>query len=277
MEKLLLICVLVLGTSFISEAQDAVKIEHSGEGSPLMFLPGFATPGNIWLSTVDHFPDRESLLVTYAGFGGLDPIAMPWYTQILDELAAYIRDRDLRNLTLVGHSMGGNLAVELAAELPEYISSLVIVDALSCMRELMMPGVPASALAYESPYNEQLLTMKPADFEAYLSQMATGMASGKANQDMLLKWMKEADKKTFVYGYTDLLKLDVRPQLKKLDMPVLILVAAIPFGPAALENMTLQYQELSHKAFEVAENSKHFIMLDDPDWFIDQLQTFLKK
>ena len=54
---------------------------------------------------------------------------------------------------LIGHSMGGNLAAELAADLPERIGRVIIVDALPCMRCVMMPGVPAEAVSDDAPPN----------------------------------------------------------------------------------------------------------------------------
>ena len=63
--------------------------------------------------------------------------------------------------------MGGNLPVDIAAELPGRISKIVIVDALPCMLELMMPNVPAESIQYESPYNTQLLEMDEEQFKTW--------------------------------------------------------------------------------------------------------------
>lgn len=138
-----------------------------------------------------------------------------------------------------------------------------------------MPGVPAEALGYDSPYNDQLLDRDAAAHRAYLDQMTQGMTSRPADQAQVKAWMEQADRKTFVYGYVDLLKLDSRPLLPSIQAPVLIIVAGQPFGPQALENMEKQYAPLEQKTFAFAAESKHYVMLDQPDWLVSELKAFL--
>jgi pimeloyl-ACP methyl ester carboxylesterase len=275
MKRTALFLCLVAGISIAAAAQPAFRIEVSGEGRPVLYLPGFATPGEVWADMIPQLPAHRALVATYAGFGGLAPVDMPWYAKIKDQLETYIRDHDLTNLTLVGHSMGGNLALDLGAALPDFVDKIIVVDALACMRELMMPGVPAEALGYDSPYNDQILAMDAAAHGAYLDQMTQGMISRPEDQAKVKAWMEQADRKTFVYGYVDLLKLDSRPLLPSIQAPVLIIVAGQPFGAQALENMEKQYEPLGQKTFAFAAESKHYVMLDQPDWLVSELKAFL--
>lgn len=256
----------------------AVKIEKIGKGSPILFLPGFITPGSVWDETVKNLKDKhETHLVSYAGFNGNTPIPMPWYTTIKKELLDYITTNQLSHITLVGHSMGGNLAVDLASEITSQVDRVIIVDALACMRELMMPGVPAEALKYESPYNKQMLEMNVEAFDQTADMMAQGMASEPDKQALIKSWILEADRNTFVYGYTDLLKLDLRPALANIKAPVLILGAPFPSKEVVLPNFEKQYANLANKRIEIAPGGKHFIMYDQPDWLYNQINTFLAK
>ncbi|WP_169714492.1 alpha/beta fold hydrolase [Algoriphagus antarcticus] len=275
-KTLLLICFVVLLQPLVF-AQQSISVNTSGKGEPILFLPGFATPGEVWNTTASNLPQHSAHIVTYAGFGGVAPVEMPWYEKLKTDLIGYITANSLENLTLVGHSMGGNLALDLAASLPDRIQKIVIVDALSCMREIMMPGVPAEALAYESPYNDQLLNMDEAALSAYLTQMTQNMITKTEDQALVKNWMAVADRKTFVYGYTDLLKLDSRPLFPSIKAPVLLMVAGQPYGPGALETMKKQYNGLKNTEFVLATESKHYLMLDQQEWFITQLNSFLNK
>lgn len=258
-------------------AQNSIFVETSGEGDPILYLPGFATPGEVWNETAAGLPDHSAHIVTYAGFGGVSPVEMPWYDKLKTDLIGYITSKNLTNLTVVGHSMGGNLALDLAASLPDRIQKIVIADALACMREVMMPGVPASAFVYESPYNNQLLNMDEAALSAYLTQMTQNMITKSEDQDKVKTWMAAADRKTFVYGYTDLLKLDSRPLFPSIKAPVLLMVAGQPYGPGALDTMKKQYENLKNTQFAFAAESKHYLMLDQQEWFILELNSFLNK
>lgn len=91
---------------------------------------------------------------------------------------------------------------------------------------------------------------------------------------MITNWILEADRKTYVYGYTDLLKLDVRTQLSKVKANVLIL-GAPTYGTIAKETMEKQYANLANKRIEMAPDSRHFIMFDQPEWFYKKVNAFL--
>lgn len=253
----------------------AIKTEVIGKGKPILFLPGFTTPGEVWKETVQHLTtQKESHLISYAGFNGIKSIEMPWYAGIKKEIIAYVKDNNLKDLEIIGHSMGGTLAVDIAAELPNRVKKVILVDALPCMREVMMPGVPAESLQYESPYNKQMLEMDDDQFKGMASMMATNMTNSKHNIARVTQWILEADRTTYVYGYTDLLKLDLRSQLLKIKAEVLVL-AAPTYGDIGKQNMEKQYVNLTNKIIEMAPNSKHFIMLDQPEWFYKKVNSFL--
>ncbi|WP_109852299.1 alpha/beta fold hydrolase [Aquimarina sp. AU58] len=269
---LLMLIIINLGFSQTS----AIKTEIVGQGNPVLFLPGFTTPGSIWNDTVEHLTTKsEAHLISYAGFNGNPPIAMPWYDTIKKELIVYIKDKNLTNVTIIGHSMGGNLAIDLAAALPDTITRLVIVDSIPCMRELMMPGVPESQIQYDSPYNKQMLQAEDTQFKQTATMMAKNMTNNKDKVDTLINWIMEADRETYVYGYTDLLKLDLRKILNKVTAKTLILGASFPSVEIAKSNYEKQYATLANKSIKMASNSRHFIMFDQPEWFYTTVNAFL--
>lgn len=272
-------CLLLLGV-FVAiattYAQSSFQVKKSGKGDPVIFLPGFTCPGSVWDETIAHLNKKyESHVISYAGFNGLTPIKMPWYETIKKDIVAYIQANKLSNVRIVGHSMGGMLAIDLAAELPDNIRSVVAVDALPCLRELFMPGVPASSISYESPYNKQQLAATPEAIKQMATMMASGMTLNKEKTDALVKWMIDADRETYVYGYTDLLKIDLRESLVKVKAKTLVLGAPFPDATVVTANMEKQYANLQSKTIVIAENSRHFIMFDQPEWFYNKVNTFL--
>lgn len=276
--KILLFALIALFTVQLAYSQDAIKVEKNGSGNPIIFLPGFTTPGSVWNETIENLNGTyETHVVSYAGFNGIEPIGTPWYAPIKQQLIDYIKTEELENLTVIGHSMGGNLATELAVELKEEVSGLIIVDALACMRELMMPGVPASSLQYDSPYNNQMINMNDEAF----GQMAYGMAANMTNNQDKIKeiasWSINADRKTYVHGYTDLLKLDLRPQLEEINIETLILGATFPTKEMTQKTFEQQYSNLKNKSIALADDSKHFIMFDQPEWLFLQINDYLTK
>jgi pimeloyl-ACP methyl ester carboxylesterase len=257
-------------------AQPAIKVDKSGKGDVVIFLPGFTCPGSVWDETIKQLPGKNQVhVVSYAGFNGLAPIDTLWYQTVRDQLVSYIKDERLKNVSLVGHSMGGTLALEIAAALPDRVEKLVAVDALPCLRDLWMPGVPAEKVTYDNPYNKRLIAMNADDFKKNAAMMAGSMTNTPAKTGTLVAWIEAADRKTYVYGYTDLLKVDVRPELSNIKAKSLVIGASFPDKATVTATMEKQYTNLSNKRIVVAENSRHFVMYDQAEWFYGQLNSFL--
>jgi len=259
-------------------AQKAITVIKSGEGKPIIFLPGFTAPGSVWDETIKNLNGTyESHIVSYAGFNGLESIGTPWYDVIKKQLVEYIKNEHLSKVTIIGHSMGGNLAIDAAAELPDQITGLILVESIPCMRELMMPDVPASSLQYDSPYNNQILAMSDEDFRKMATKMSPYMTNVPSKEEELTNWSINADRKTYVYGYTDLLKLDLRDELSNISVHTLILGASFPSKEIEKANLEKQYANLKNKEILNVEGSKHFIMFDQPEWLYTQINKYLQQ
>lgn len=274
-------CLLLLGVIIAAAAtfaQPAIRVNKSGDGDALIFLPGFTCPGSVFDETISHLEKSfETHVISYAGFNGLAPVKMPWYETIKKETVEYIISEKLTNVRIVGHSMGGVLALDLAAELPSRIHSVIAIDALPCLRELWMPGVSASSISYDAPYNKQQLALSADAFRQNATMMAHGMTLNKDKAAAVLNWILEADRQTYVYGYTDLLRIDLREALTKVTAKTLVLGAPFPDNATVMTNFEKQYVNLENKKIVLAGNSRHFIMFDQPEWFYDQVNKFLSE
>ena len=277
MKKFVMVTMLMfIATAVFCQAK-AFQVVKSGKGNPVLFLPGFTTPGSVWNETIAHLSSKkETHIISYAGFNGIAAIDTPWYAAIKEQLVQYIVKEKLSHLTIIGHSMGGTLAIDIAATLPAKVDKLILVDALPCLRELMMPGVSASQILYNSPYNSKLLQMSDTSFRKTATMMAKGMTLNNSKKDTLVAWMMEADRKTYVFGYVDLLKLDLRETLKLVKAKTLIIGAPNTNAEVTKANFDKQYANLAFKTIEMAVNSNHFIMFDQPAWFYNQVNSFLK-
>lgn len=277
MKKTALVITLLFVAHF-GFTQSAISVAKSGKGNPIIFLPGFTTPGSVWDETVKHLEGSyQTHIVSYAGFNGLAPIDTPWYGAIKKQIAGYIKKEKLSHVTIIGHSMGGNLAIGLASEFPSQVMGLILVESIPCMRELMMPGVPASSLQYNSPYNNKILAMPDEDFKKMAAGISQNMTNTQSKIEVITDWSIKADRKTYVYGYTDLLKLDLRDELVAINMPVLILGASFPDKEMIKANYEKQYTNLKNKEILIADASKHFIMFDQPEWLYSQVNKYLQQ
>lgn len=275
-KNLLIATIILLFTMNLNAQNNAFQVRVVGEGEPLLFFPGFACTDKVWEEQVAELSkDYECHLFTFAGFGEVAPIEFPWYPKIEKEVLDYIHENKLEKAITIGHSLGGTLALSLASKQPIF-EKLVIVDALTATGALMFPNYNSDDMVYDSPYNNQMLAMGDEDFSKMATGMAAGMTTNEEKKDLIIEWMEKADRKTYVYGYTDYLKVDLREEVAKINIPVTILAATKPFGEEmARKTYEEQYKNLSNYELKFAEGAAHFIMFDQPEWFLNQLKSIL--
>lgn len=276
------IVVLILSTFFsfsfpTEQTPKAIHVEVSGKGKPIILIPGFTVPGEVWNPLVKELENNyECHVVTLAGFGGKAPIEFPWLSKVNDALNNYIKQNELNNVTIIGHSLGGTIATWLASRENSLVSDIILVDALPAAGALMIPNFNPDDLAYDSPYNNQQLAISDEQFEQMATSMSQGMSLNKKAQERIKSWILAADRKTYVYGYTDYLKLDLRQDLKNITTPTTIIAATKPYGKEmVIKTYKEQYTNLENYNFILADNAAHFIMLDQPDWFLQTIKTVL--
>lgn len=106
-------------------------LEFSGEGPPLILLPGITSPAMSWAFVGRALtPANQVYILDNRGRGLSDQTPGLKYT--LDEYAAdtvgFIRELKLKRPIIVGHSMGARIGVRLAAKYPDDVGRLVIID-----------------------------------------------------------------------------------------------------------------------------------------------------
>jgi pimeloyl-ACP methyl ester carboxylesterase len=264
--------------SFIPNySQEAIQVKATGEGPSILFLPGFANSSEVWEDTVSQLGSAYNIhLVDYAGFNGIEPVEMPWLPKVKADLVDYIKTNQLKNLTIIGHSLGGTLALYLASELDAYIKEIIVVDGLPHTAKLMFPNQESGSFSYDNPYANAQLTMPEENFRQMITQQVKMMCKNSDKHDLITQWIMNTDRKTYVQGYIDYLNFDATPYLKDITCEVYIL-SATSYGKAQTEQVYLsQYQNLENYDIRYAEKAAHYIMFDQPEWFYEQLNQILK-
>ncbi len=278
--KQLILLLFFFSFTLVIYAQDEnqpIYVEVTGKGNPILLIPGFTVPGDVWYPLVKVLEKNyECHIVTLAGFGGKKPISFPWLPKVNASIKDYISKNKLQNVTIIGHSLGGTVATWLATNKDLNLSKIILVDALPASGALMIPNFNPENLAYDNPYSNQQLAMDDATFAQTATALSKSMSLNASAQEKIKNWILESDRKTYVYGYTDYLKLDLREDLKKISTPVTIIAASEPYEiDTIMKTYKNQYENLKNYDFIVAENSAHFIMLDQPEWFLEQIQMIL--
>jgi pimeloyl-ACP methyl ester carboxylesterase len=257
-------------------------VEVTGHGAPMILVPGLNSAGEVWDTTVDHYKDHyECHVLTLAGFAGQPPIGTPFLAAVRDDLAAYIREKRLDHPVIVGHSLGGFLALWLAAEHPELVGKIVIVDSLPALGAIMNPEISPDDLASNArQMRDGMLKSSEAQRLQYQRASIEGMISASADVERVVAWGKISDPKTTANAMFELFSTDLRQEVSKIQAPTLVLGTWIAYEKYAtqaeiMQTFVSQYKNLKDAQIELAPKSRHFIMYDQPDWMFLEMDHFL--
>lgn len=265
-----------------SAAVAPFKVEVSGNGPALILIPGLASSSIVWKDTAAALQDRYQVhVLTLAGFAGTK--ALPNSAMSKGFIAAqeqaivdYIAKQQLHKPVVIGHSLGGFLALSLAANHSDKIGAAINVDGLPALGA-MYAEAQAAMQKSGNPPPPQNTGFDP-------MAMAKNMANNTQWHAQIAKDMMTSDPMTSGRTMGELASKDLRPALSNVRVPVLTLGAlqnGAPYTPAEQVQATYEKQlanipkDLNHMAF--AKDSKHFIMADAPAWMQQQVNDFLNK
>lgn len=270
------------------ESFHGLKVEVVGEGRPVLMIPGLNSAGEVWDATCAALQQDQVQchIVTLPGFAGLAPAADArsdaWLEDMRDRLLAYVQARKLERPVVIGHSLGGVLALQMAASQADAIDRLVIVDALPFLAAAQNPAATVeSTRPAAQAMRAGMLAQDESDYRATITATVKNMTRDPARVDTLVEWGNASDRATTTEAMYAMMTTDLRDTLAGIRVPVLVLgswAAYAPFGATADSTAMLyraQYAGLDGVQIEMSEDGYHFLMWDDPQWLQQQVRGFI--
>lgn len=261
-----------------------MEVEVVGTGRPVLMIPGLNSGAGTWADTCRELrPEVQCHIVQLPGFAGTPRVdEAAFLVPMRDRLLAYIADRRLNRPDVVGHSLGGVLALQMAIERPQAVGRLVIVDSLPFMAAIRDPSMTADKAR---PMATQMAAgMRAADDASYRTQAQAALASmtrDAARTAQLKDWSVASDRESTTQAMFDLMTTDLRADLARVQSPTLVLGAWSAFKPygATLDSTRAifqsQFAALPGVRIEMSAEGYHFLMWDDPQWLATHVRGFL--
>lgn len=267
-----------------SAAPSAFQVKVTGTGAPLILIPGLASSGEVWDGTVAHYcggGKYQCHVLTLAGFAGVPAIEGPLLPAVEQQLSDYISTQKFKKPVVIGHSLGGFLGLKLAADHPDQVGRLIIVDSLPALGAAQMPSATSAQLKEMGEgMRSKMMTQDAATAAAGQQQMLRTMVTKQEDIDRVAAWGKRSDRVTVINAMADLMSDDLRQDVSRIKAPTLVLGSWIAYKDYGIKPMfeqtyKTQYQRLDGVKVELSDNARHFIMYDDPAWMYDRIDQFL--
>lgn len=264
-------------------ASDRISVETVGTGPDVILIPGLSSSPEGWGGTVVGVPGYRYHLVHVAGFAGKPPAANasgPVVEPVAEEIARYIREARLERPAIVGHSLGGFWAMMIAARHPELPSRIMVVDMLPSISVFAPPGTtPEQVREGAEQMRRAMAASEGARRRQAVAQTIASMVKTEELRPPLIEHTLASDPAVSGQAMYDLLVTDLRPELANVGVPITVLWVRAPTMPLTEEQMAEIYRASFANAprAEVKHipDSWHFIMLDAPERFRQELREFL--
>ncbi|WP_214454435.1 pimeloyl-ACP methyl ester esterase BioH [Aeromonas dhakensis] len=252
----------------------SVSVERFGQGPDLVLLHGWGMNGAVWHGIVPALAARYRVhLVDLPGFGN-SPLAggmeysLPW---LAEQVATILPEQ----CHLLGWSLGGLVASQLALNHPERLHSLITVASSPCfMARDEWPGIAPKVL---TGFNQMLAGDFKQTIERFLAIQAMGSEHARDDIRQLRHWLAERPAPQLAAleaGLGLLADVDLRDELAQLNLPWLRVYGRLDsLVPKA--SIPLLDERYPASRSVVLEKASHAPFISHPQQFIEIIEHFV--
>lgn len=237
-----------------------IHYETEGEGEPLILLHGLGSSSRDWQAQIPAFASSYRVVAPdFRGFGLSDKLTGPvTVVQMADDVRSLLHVLDIDRCHLLGFSMGGAVAYQMAVDDPVRYCSLCTLNSVSSF-------VPHGARErFEYLLRRvivKLFGMKP------LAKLVSGRLFPEASQTELRAEMAKRygdnDRRSYLAALNALSEWSVSESLSAISCPALVISADQDYTEIDLKRDDVA--RMQNATLEVVANSRHATPMDQAD------------
>lgn len=244
-----------------------------GHGDALVFLHGLGGDHSNWQPQLDAFgPTHHCVAWTLPGYGDSPPLDEMTWPNLADMVVRVLDDANVDRACIVGLSMGGYIAQQLAASHPDRVSRLVLA------------GTTAQFGRGSASFAEKFLAsrLKPIDEDMTMAELAPTIAEALLSSDApaeatanAVASMSRISTDAYRQALQCLVTWDFVDSLDQISAPTLCL-AGEHDRTAPVAAVKALADSLADSQFVVLEHANHLMNLDRPDAFNAAVRSFVQ-
>jgi len=249
-----------------------VNYEVNGQGPSLLFVHGLGSSGQDWEEQVAFFSKKFKVItVDVRGHGKSAKPAGPYSIQLFaEDMAAFIQALDAAPVHMVGISMGGMIAFQLAVDHPELLKSMTIVNS--------GPAVFAHTFKDRMQIFQRSILFRLLSMQK-IGEVIGGKLFPKEDQKELRaavieRWAKN-DKPAYMDSFKAIVGWSVADHISNINIPTLVIAADEDYTPVSVKEEYVS--KMPNAKLVVIQDSRHATPLDQPEEFNKTLDKFLSE
>ena len=247
----------------------ALFYEEAGGGEPpVLLVHGWCCDHTYFAPQVEHFAGRghRVVAVDLRGHGKSDKPHQSYTMEVFaDDLAWICEQIGLTKAVVIGHSMGGIAAFDLAARYPKLTTAVVMLDAAVVLPSAAREAIPGFLQALRGPDYREVL-------RNYVTSSLFIPTDDEERRERILDGMSSAPRHVMISAMEGLRDYDPNVAAGGLAVPGLY-VAADELQPRS--DMTRFHEPFPQMLYGKTVGSGHFCQLEVPEQVNAMIERFL--
>ncbi len=255
-------------TEFINGV--TVHFEVQGSGETVLFIHGLGSSARDWKLQVDHFSSNYRV-VTYdvRGHGASAKPTGPYTMMLFAQDAKALLDHlGVPSAHIVGISMGGMIAFQLAVDHPSSIRSMVIVNSGPELK----PGSFGERLQVWQRFMIVRLLGITTMARVLAPRLFPDTSHESLRRQFIERWSTN-DKRAYLASMKAIVGWGVADRIGKIAIPTLFVAADQDYTPVELKEAYAK--KMPNAGLEVIEDSRHATPLERPQELNRVIEDFL--
>lgn len=230
--------------------------EREGRGErEMVLIHGLGSDAGVWTPMVAILSRAYRVrLYELPGHGRTPPVPHLTITSAVADLERFLKERDIVQPVLVGHAMGGLIAMRYAFDHPAAVKRLVLIDAAP--KQLATSEQKAQA-------TDRLLT----DYDRFVAETYARMSPDPEITRRIVDRALKTDRPSFTSLLMSTFSFDLTEELSRQAVPILLVGSAMLLPsdqnvPAQLD--ALGFGSARTISFKRLDRTGHFVMLEQP-------------
>ncbi len=251
---------MIINTSNTSEGQEIDPKQT------LVFLHYFGGSAQSWNWTIEHLQkDYNCIALNLPGFGGEMALEEPSIAAFTSFIVQKLESLNIESYALIGHSMSGKIAVDVAANDPNFAVKQLI---------LVAPSPPTIEHISENELQRMLIHPNQKEAETTANGITIKPISEEQRQ-LIIKNNLETDNKTWNWWLQEGVHHSIAEDSANLFLPIMVIASeddpAISFDSILKETMP----HLPDAKLISTKGVGHLIPIEAPQWLAEQIKAVL--
>ncbi len=235
--------------------EHARNIENSSDEFEMVLIHGLGANATEWDDVLPFLKNTFRVRVfELAGHGLTKPIADDTITKEVARLGEFIAAQGFNYPTLVGHGMGGMIAMQYALDHPAAVHRLIVMDSTP---------IQLASAEEKAAVGEQLIT----DYDMFVASRYLQFSQDETIADRAVDMALRTDSATFVSLLMSSFDYDLTDRLNTLSVPLLVIGSEMMFPADQSSRHLLEHYGFGHArslSFKRMAKTGHLMMLEQP-------------